>query len=131
MYFAGPDPFDESLLMEKMGRLYKESSENLWGEVGPVGHYGVSALGISGMVGHGNEWMRDWYTPDLLGPNGQKDPTGPKTGTKRVIRPATAGGGYSVTLRYGQALEDKTLAGNVEATRENFRCTLNRPTPWR
>ena len=131
VYFAGPDPFDESLLMEKMGRLYRESSENLWGEVGPVGHYGVSALGISGMVGHGYEWMRDWYTPDLLGPNGQEDPTGPKTGTKKVIRPATAGGGYAVTLRYGQALEDKTLDGNVEATRENFRCVLNRPAPWR
>ena len=131
VYFAGPDPFDVALLEKKMDRLYKESSENLWGEVGPVGHYGVSALGISGMVGHGNEWMRDWYTPDVLGPNGQKDPTGPKTGTKRVIRPASNSGFYPVTLRYGQALEDKTLDGNVEATRENFRCTLNRPTPWR
>lgn len=131
VYFAGPDPFDVALLEKKMGRLYKESSENLWGEVGPVGHYGVSALGISGMVGHGNEWMRDWYTPDVLGPNGQKDPTGPKTGTKRVIRPASNSGFYPVTLRYGKALEGKTLDGKVEPTRENFRCTLNRPTPWR
>lgn len=131
VYFAGPDPFDVALLEEKMGRLYKESSENLWGEVGPVGHYGVSALGISGMVGYGYEWMRDWYTPDVLGPNGQKDPTGPKTGTKRVIRPASNSGFYPVTLRYGKALEGKTLDGNVEPTRENFRCALNRPTPWR
>ena len=131
VYFAGPIPFDEAALTERKERIYRENSENLWGEVGPVGRYGVSALGISDMVGFGYEWMRDWYTPDILGPNGQTNPAGPKTGTQKVIRPASKGGGYAVTLRYGQALEDITLDGNVEATREYFRCVLNSPTPWR
>ena len=118
VFFAGPDPFDEALLREKMETLYDEKDH---GGIAPVGSFGVSALGISDMVGYGYEWMRDWHTQDLLGPNGQKDPTGPQTGTERVIRPASKGFGFAVTLRYGE--EPSAL--------ENFRCTLSRPTPWR
>lgn len=131
VYFAGPIPFDDGALTERKVRVYRENDKNLWGETGPVGRYGKSALGISDMVGFGNEWVRDWYAPDTPGPNGQINPAGPQTGTKKVIRPASKGGGYGVTLRYGKPLEDVTLDGTVDATREYFRCVLNSPAPWR
>jgi formylglycine-generating enzyme required for sulfatase activity len=58
----------------------------------PVGSFPANAWGLRDMHGNVWEWCLDWYGDTLLGGT---DPTGPSTGSARVIR----GGGW-----YGNAL---------------------------
>ena len=59
----------------------------------PVGSYptGMSAEGILDLSGNVWEWCHDWYDKDYYPASPARNPTGPNTGNKRVIR----GGGWS------------------------------------
>ncbi|MGQ0648264.1 MAG: SUMF1/EgtB/PvdO family nonheme iron enzyme [Gemmatimonadaceae bacterium] len=46
---------------------------------------GASAFGIDDMAGNAAEWVADWYT-DTFADNDVRNPTGPATGDKKVIR---------------------------------------------
>jgi formylglycine-generating enzyme required for sulfatase activity len=59
---------------------YKSNSEGL---THPVGSRAPNAWGVYDMSGNAYEWTADWYAPTLAG---GKDPTGPESGTLRVLR---------------------------------------------
>lgn len=61
----------------------------------PVAMKAPNAWGIYDMHGNVYEWCQDWYKEDL-GSDPVTDPTGPPSGTVRVIR----GGSYSSDARY-------------------------------
>jgi sulfatase modifying factor 1 len=58
------------------------------GRTSAVGSYPANALGLFDLHGNVGEWCADWYGDYPKGP--ATDPTGPTTGTSRVLR----GGGW-------------------------------------
>jgi formylglycine-generating enzyme required for sulfatase activity len=75
-------------------------------QTNPVGKKLPNELGIFDMSGNVREWCNDWYS--IYSANPQNNPTGPATGTRKVLR----GGswdlndfGCRITLRNGYAPE--------------------------
>jgi formylglycine-generating enzyme required for sulfatase activity len=52
----------------------------------PVGTYPPNAYGLCDMIGNVWEWVRDWYHRDYYGTGETRDPTGPRSGTLRIVR---------------------------------------------
>ncbi len=82
---------------------------------------GKSPFGLSHMAGNAAEWVADWYGRDYYQKSSEKNPSGPATGDKRVIR----GGSWAdlpaalrVTARLSAEpdFEDRTIG---------FRCAMN------
>ena len=58
--------------------------ENSRDSVQPVGHWPANRFGLHDMHGNVWEWCWDWYGPHE--PSASVDPTGPDSGTTRVLR---------------------------------------------
>jgi len=61
----------------------------------PVGTYGANAYGLYDMHGNVGEWCSDWWDSRYPATT-QTNPTGPATGTQKVIR----GGGFHSVAQY-------------------------------
>ncbi len=53
-----------------------------------VGSYpeGISPFGVFNMAGNIAEWVRDWYAKDYYVQSPRRNPTGPTTGTLKILR---------------------------------------------
>ena len=76
------------------------------------------------MVGNAPEWTADWYTPDLSTCEtcGGENPTGPQTGTERVLKGGTYTAGASCAFGEQRRGYDPANEGNNNI---GFRCAAN------
>jgi formylglycine-generating enzyme required for sulfatase activity len=68
---------------------WKDSStDDGYTDTAPVGHYeaGKSPYGAYGMAGNVWEWVADWYEADYYSKAPGRNPQGPDSGEKRVLR---------------------------------------------
>lgn len=56
----------------------------------PVGLFPPNPLGLYDMSDNGVEWVNDWYAADAYATADARDPKGPATGIKKVIRSGAA-----------------------------------------
>jgi len=76
------------------GNKWDESKANGWGSnddyryTAPVGSYpkGASPYSIVGMSGNVREWTLDWYANDYYKKTPSRNPQGPASGERRVLR---------------------------------------------
>ena len=61
------------------------------GRTTPVGSFPANPLGLYDMTGNVWEWCSDWYGSDYYASSPQTNPTGPASGSSRVVR----GGSWS------------------------------------
>ncbi len=88
-----------------------------WRATAPVDSYPPNGFGLFNMTGNVWEWCADWYSPSYYRRSPRRDPTGPASGTSRVMR----GGSYlcheSYCRRYRVAARSANTpdssAGNI------------------
>ncbi len=66
-----------------------------WTKVAPVGSFEPNAFGLVDMAGNAWEWTGDWFDARAYSASPAIDPTGPASGTLRVVR----GGAFNVQPR--------------------------------
>jgi formylglycine-generating enzyme required for sulfatase activity len=95
-----------------------------WPQLAPVGSFpgGASAVGALDMVGNVAEWVADWFSATYYSVSEDENPTGPATGTLRVVRGGAWGVG-DATLLTGTARS--RFGPGSEAAGLGFRCALS------
>ena len=74
----------------------------------PVDAYPPNGYGLHNMTGNVWEWCRDWFQSDAYQHSATRDPTGPDTGTHRVMR----GGSYLCHESYCRRYRVAARSGN-------------------
>jgi len=89
----------------------------------PVGSLKPNALGLFDMTGNVSEWCADWFTGNYHLPSSQVDPSGPATGTERVVR----GCSWRSALSLVQSMQRSHQEPMFRSSALGFRVALTAP----
>jgi len=127
-YYFGSDPAE----LHRYGN-YREKSSGLpvgrdWWEktdlehddgfktTAPVGKYRPNAWGLYDMHGNVWEWCQDWFAKDYAAGD-SKDPTGPSSGSARVLRGGSWNNGPTICRSANRNSNDPTNRNNNNGVR--------------
>jgi formylglycine-generating enzyme required for sulfatase activity len=87
-----------------------------------VGSYpeGASLFGVMDMSGNVSEWVADWFLFNYYQSSPAENPTGPNSGTSRVLR----GGSWTNNLNKLQVSNRDNLEPGIASNNIGFRCVL-------
>ena len=100
-------------------------SSDVWcvGGTSPVGSHpnGASWCGTQDMAGNVSEWVADWYAADYYAASPSMNPTGPPSGTKRVIRGGHENAKYFSMRGYTRV----SAPPDLQPGAAGFRCAMD------
>jgi formylglycine-generating enzyme len=92
----------------------------------PVGKFPPTPLGLYDMAGNGVDWMQDWYSSNYYENSPKENPTGPISGTEKVIRGYDSGGDEYSNQTVVRQSEDPNLGKRKWILPYyNARCVIN------
>ena len=94
-----------------------------WGH--EVGKYPPNPLGLYDMSGNVKEWVLDWYAADYYERSPERNPRGPETGTKKVMRGGSYGESPGGSTVYGR----RAVKPEMSVYINGFRCVVNVSEP--
>jgi len=108
------------------GNRFEPARANISGDadgfvdVGPVDILpeGKSPYGAYNCIGNVAEWTITWFGPDYYKAMPMKNPRGPETGTRRVVK----GGSYKTSRRYATTTYRSAFAPGQRKSNIGFRC---------
>lgn len=98
------------------------NANNTVGDTTAVGSYPkyTSFYGLLDMGGNVREWVMDWYSETYYQESPKNNPTGPETGTKKVLR----GAGFYDPYPYAQTVRRFAHVPDSPGINRGFRCVI-------
>ena len=118
-YPAQPTGFNDETLLSNIAW----NNSNSGGQTHAVGGKFANGLGLHDMSGNVWEWCQDWYDSTYYGSSPLTNPTGPTTGTGRVLR----GGNWDFYALWVCSASKRTTYGSPDYIyyRTGFRAARN------
>lgn len=70
----------------------------------PLGGFPPNPLGLHDMMTDGQEWVLDWYAANYYAKSPEKNPQGPATGTRKVLRSTRSANGEHLIMGDGLSI---------------------------
>lgn len=86
---------------------------------------GASPYGVQDMAGNAREWVSDWYGYDYYSSSPSSNPTGPDSGTDKVLR----GGSWATGEQYLLTATRGASSPHVNYNDTGFRCAVDGSVP--